>query len=247
MARKIILPSSIRAKAEHARINENFPKARKNLTNLISVSMPLIGIDWNSAVLKRLAGSKVGFSMFDENQVGGPDNYAQGKVIHDIYDTPGLEIAVENNARVGKAGLTHDYIVRALEEAFEYTGKLKILEDTEFLPQGESEPQEYNGLGHGGNGNSEGDPDAYRKFAMDLLRASKSIIKGKVNDQFDKYIIGETNQGWYIAFNPNYGDAPYAALELGALKQSKRELAESKDAIKHIRLGNWQERLRALF
>lgn len=69
---------------------------------------------------------------------------------------------------------------------------------------------------------------------------------GQVNAQFGKYIVVETNQGWHIAYNKNYGEAPYIVLDPNLLLLDKQTLRRTKSAIRFIRRdqGGWQTELR---
>ena len=239
MSKRIIEPSGLRAQMRYTNLQDRFCDAKKSLGLYKRVSLEEMGVAWNPTVLEASGRGTINFRY---SPLGG------GEISGQIRDGGSCNpiVEVKNGiALINRGQMCDDYLLESLAEAIAITSKLDIQDGVEFLPSGESEPQSQ--LGNGGSSNPVGNDDArFQAFAEELLNAGKAIIVGRTNHQFGKYIVVETNPGWYIAYNKNYGEAPYIVNELELLLLDKQTLIKSGDAIRHRRdpRGDWVKRLR---
>ena len=234
-----IVPNSERARMDYTAIQENFFDVLKVMSNYSELSMQKMGFDWNFVDLMK--GRKgVDFFLGSEN-VGGEG--LEGTVRDKGRQTP--IITANDSSIIGASEMTPNYITRSLREAFDIARKLEIHEDTEFLPSAES-----SGIvvprGEGSGVAGKPDQKRFKAFASELLNSAKSIIVGRKHQEFGNYIVAETNQGWFIAYNKNYGEGPYIVDDLDMLIFDKSTLRDSGEAIRHRRdpRGDWVKTLR---
>ena len=241
MARQIITPNSARAKIEMKQLAENYHGALDKVKQYDRICLTEIGFDWNSTTLSRGKGSSIEFMLGNE-YVGS--EYVSGRIHNGITPVPVIE-AYDPKNLIGSSSMTPDYIINSINEAVKISKKLNIMENFEFLPGGEQDP----GIkGNGGKGKPSIVDPRMKAFARELTEVCEELIVGRVNKVFGDYIVVKTKQGWYMAYNKDYGDAPYIVLDIQDLLQDKTFLIKTNGALKCRRdhRGPWPERLRKL-
>jgi hypothetical protein len=242
MAIKKIEPVSERSKIDYARMQGNYPLAREKLDRYHEVSLPEIGIDWNPTTFMRGSHHCIDFCLPNEYVASST---LVGHIKNGGRDQPTIEV-VDSDHLVGCASMTSDYIIRSLSEGVSLLAKLEILEDTELLPGG------HTLVTHKGNNTHPRSPfngtedKRMKEFAQELQEKGTGLCVARINKQFGDYVVVRTEQGWYIAYNRDYGEAPYVVTDLNTLKQDKSSARKSGDVIWFRRdsRGDWVNRLR---
>jgi len=223
---------------EYAALQWNFYQALAAMEPLPELLLSQLGIDWNSTYLE-WKKRKLKFRLAEEH-IG--QNSIEG-LIHDSGHRTPIITVTEGMEHLGSLGMTNYYIVHSLSEAVAIASKLEVMERVEFLPSG---PAERTPSGIGG-WEMDQDIELYKRFVAELLARSKSIIVGRVNQVFDKYLVVKTAQDWFVAYNKNYGEAPYVVTDINDLFLDKQTLIRTKGAFhfrRDTRGNQWIERLR---
>jgi len=229
-----IMPKSARAELDFRILGERFPEASQRVQSLGMLDLAEVGIDWNLTVLQPYkSGRGLIYLLGEHDRLSGR--------IRDVgHNQAGIEVF--NPALIGTNGFYNDNIIRNLSEAVAYAAKLEILNDVEILPQGEIARSSgaSNPRGH-----VDSDDSQYRAFAYELLARSRRIVVTRVGRDFGDYIVTEMPSGFFVAYNTNYGEAPYITLDICTLMKDKQTIRENKDAIvfRRDRRGNWAERI----
>lgn len=242
MAIKRIDPVSTRSKVEYSRMQREYPLAREKLEQYELISLPEIGIDWNQTTFMRGSRHSIDFCLPNEYVASST---LVGHIKNGGRDQPLIEV-VDSEHIVGCASMTSDYIIRSLSEGVSLLSKLEILEDTELLPSGHTFVTHQGDNTHPRSSFNGAEDKRMREFAQELQEKGVGLCIARLNEQFGDYVVVRTTQGWYIAYNRNYGEAPYVVTDLNTLKQDKSGARRSGDVIWFRRdsRGDWVNRLR---
>lgn len=236
-----------RAKNELRRIKGDLPNAIEAVDQYGKIDLYELGVDWNNCVLVNTKGNGIRFTLderkLDKNTLKGLVGIQKEKLLTGFFPYANITL-YDKNRLVGKSGLTRGEIINSVGEAVNIASKLEIISD-EILPPGEITLPVINGKGrHGGERREYED---YRAMVAELLFRGRGIIAARKNEQFGDYMVVETNQDFYIAYNKNYGEAPYIVKDLDILKLDKQSIRQGDFFVKRLRRdqrGNWKSRLR---
>ena len=237
-----------RSKIELRRIKRDLPNAIEAVDRYGKIDLYELGIDWNNCILLNTKGNGIRFSLderkSDQNTLKGIVGIQKDKVLTGFFPYANITL-YDKNRLVGRPGLTRSEIINSVGEAVNIGSKLEIIGD-EILSAGEITLPVMNGDGSNG-GRRGAENEDYRAMVAELLSRSRGIIATKKNEQFGDYIIVETNQDFFIAYNKNYGEAPYIVKDLEVLKLDKQAIRRGDFFVKRLRRdlrGNWQSRLK---
>ncbi len=238
-----LTPKSNRAQMDFRGIESKFSGAVANVSKIGGVNLSQMGIDWNPSILTS-TGKSLSYSI--SNLYSDSTEPIKGKIRNCGHDKIGIEIYNPN--MIGRSGYGNDEIIRCLSEAVEYSDKLEILDETTFLPMGETgekTPKESKRKAP----EVERDLIQYRLFAEKLLNMANKIIKGRSEGSFGDYVVAQMPSGFFVAYNANYGEGPYVVTDLDILLQDKTTIRKNNDAIRFRRdrrAGNkWIDRILA--
>lgn len=242
MGYKRIIPSSERSKIDFTKLQEGFIPAREAIDQYKKISLTDMGIDWNSCILGNGRSKIISFSVGAEYK----SNYDSiSGIIKDFGREEYKLFVTGGSGNLGSSGFTEGYIIASVSEAVDIASKLEIITDN-ILPPGEM-PAVFGDGNSTGGGISNPDVASYRAFAAELLSGARSIIVSKPNEDFGDYIVAQTNQGWFIAYNRSYGEGLYIVPDLDTLMLDKQTIRREGSAIRirRDRRGNrWKDRIR---
>jgi len=120
-----------------------------------------------------------------------------------------------------------------------------------ILPEGELDGR-GDGDGSAGGACTPEHVRAYQEILPWMVENSKKIRVASPNGDFNqdhRYIVLETNAGWFVAYSPKFGEAPYVVADFDDLKMNKPELRRSGAADRIVRRlgGTWDDRLKGYF
>ena len=228
---KTLIPTSERAKRNIELIAEGLPKAYQVIEANGPVSLANLGLDWNHTTLERTRRKGIDFSLTDAINI----NSLSGNVKNGGYNIPLINVY----NLIGH--MSDDYVFNSLGEAISVVSKLNIQDEVEFLPMGEIGPRDNRGES---TQRLIPDHDEYRTFLGELVTSAEEIIVGRVNKQFGDYVVARTPIGFYLAYNRDYGKAPYVVADVETLLKDRQSIRRDGDAIRVVRNGNWIEKLR---
>jgi len=237
-----------RSKIELRRIKRDLPNAIEAVDQYGKIDLYELGIDWNNCVLLNTKGNGIRFTLdqkrLDHDSLKGLVEIQKEKLWTGFV--PYANITLYDKGRlVGKPGLTRSEIINSVGEAVNVASKLEIITD-DILPPGEITLPVINGSGSNG-ARKTGENEDYRAMVAELLSRSRGIIATRKNEQFGDYMIVETNQDFFIAYNKNYGEAPYIVKDLEVLKLDKQSIRNGNFFVRRLRRdtrGDWQSRLK---
>ncbi len=235
-----------RAKIELRRIKRDLPDAIEAVDQYGKIDLYELGIDWNNCILLNTRGTGINFNLNEREQpaLSGVVGIQKEKLWTGFVPYANITL-YDKDRLIGRTGFTKSEIINSVGEAVNIASKLEIISD-EILPSGEINLPMINGEGNG-SGKRGGDEEDYKAMVAELLSRSRGIIATRKNEQFGDYMIVETNQDFFIAYNKNYGEAPYIVKDLGVLKLDKQSIMKGDFFVKRFRRdrrGDWQSRLK---
>ena len=237
MGYRIVEPHNLRAKIEHARMQKMFPNAVETVRGYGPIVLSEMGADWNRCIFERTKRGGIIFTLGGEN--GSRHMILDGMVRNVGYDN----IRIDVQKGISGVDFSDNYIVNSVSEGVQVCSKLEIITN-ELLPSGDEPPA--SGEGSGDRTYPDKDNEQYRIFAAEVLDKAKKIIVSTHCRAFGKYVVVESHQGFFIAYNKDYGEGTYIVDDFELLLFDKQTIKKEGLAItfRRDRRGNWEDRIR---